>query len=584
MLRRIVQQRIGQIIPQFGIICGVHAVCHLIVVIARIGNQSHGLAILNARHNDGAGIGIQRELGRGDIQILDPVYHKVVGCLRSRLKSAVLALIQFDDILFEQKAADLTAGHGIVVDQVAIDLFVEFFVFFQTLKNIVQNLLIDLDGIGIPGVDREVRHIDPVLRDRIVQIFIQTDDLVLRPGDIGRILLVHRVFHKDALIVQHGGDVALIDLILFGQLLIRSTDLLQLVSQRFEDLCLIVHKGLLYGLLRLSGVCGGKARCVYDIVVDTCVIDIVDRRHDVRAAGIFIGCIFLDIPYLIQKDTGELGFQNMITGFLEIGVDRKVDVPTCLGFHPVAGLDDFSEIVHVNGLRSLRSLQDSLHRGFDPGFADGVVQIVGRILSLQILQFLLRDLAGVTEDLRKIDAVVILADRSLCDRYTVELIGVFHHDSDGFLGNIVGNRRRDIFLIAVGAHGVTDRDELENLLSGIAKPGHKRRGVVLFIAPDPVMGGRRSAAEVGNDLLRRRIFFFDLEIVDGRIAVHIGKKTQKLRPFHIVLISSALSEHNMKIADHLVAVFFDQTDQRQDRLVQILILLSSGLVHILDRH
>ena len=154
LLRRIVQQRIGQIIPQFGIICGIHAVCHLIVVIARIGNQSHGLAILNARHNDGAGIGIQRELGRGDIQILDPVYHKVVGCLRSRLKSAVLALIQFDDILFEQKAADLTAGHGIVVDQVAIDLFVEFFVFFQTLKNIVQNLLIDLDGIGIPGVDR----------------------------------------------------------------------------------------------------------------------------------------------------------------------------------------------------------------------------------------------------------------------------------------------------------------------------------------------------------------------------------------------------------------------------------------------
>ncbi len=100
----------------------------------------------------------------------------------------------------------------------------------------------------------------------------------------------------------------------------------------------------------------------------------------------------------------------MVSRFLKIWVDCQPDIITGNRFHPVARFNNFSDIINVYDFRTLCALELHLHRSFNSGFPDRVVQIIFGIFVLQRLQFFIGYLSGITEYLGKINAVIIFSD------------------------------------------------------------------------------------------------------------------------------------------------------------------------------
>ncbi len=201
-------------------------------------------------------------------------------------------------------------------------------------------------------------------------------------------------------------------------------------------------------------------RGVDDIVIDACEIDIIDRKLDIAAAAAFRNMIFFDVFQTGKQDTRQLGLQYVITYFLQLGIQGEPYIVSGRRFHPGACLDHLAQIIDEDSLRPFPALQLHFHGGFDAGLADRIIQRIGFILLLQSLQLFRIDLSGITDDLCKVDALVVFADRALRDGHTLQHIGILHHHGHRLLGHIVGYRRGDITLVTVGTHGKTDRDDL----------------------------------------------------------------------------------------------------------------------------
>ena len=270
----------------------------------------------------------------------------------------------------------------------------------------------------------------------------------------------------------------------------------------------------------------------------------------------------------------------MIARLLQPGIQRQHDIVARCRLHPVAGLHHFTHIIHIHGFGSLFALQFHLHRGFNPGFAYGIIQIIGRVLRLQRLQLFLRHSSRVTDDLRVVDALIVFANRPLGDRHAVQTVRILHNDRHRLLWNVFRHRGSDISLVAVGAHSVADGNDLYHFFPRKAKPFHKAvRILIIRIIADTVPA---CPAQVFHHILGGGGFLPLLQIVYGRVAVNVRQKPQKLRALHVVHILSALVDLDVEIADHMVAVFFNHGNQSADGIVQLRIFSPSRLVHVLD--
>ncbi len=112
---------------------------------------------------------------------------------------------------------------------------------------------------------------------------------------------------------------------------------------------------------------------VNHVIVDAGIVHIINGYRNITTASPFRWCIFLDILYLVQKNGGKLGFQNMVTCLLQSGVQRENNIVARRRLHPVAGFHHLTHIIYIYGLGAFFTLQLHLHGGFNPGFADGVI-------------------------------------------------------------------------------------------------------------------------------------------------------------------------------------------------------------------
>ena len=99
----------------------------------------------------------------------------------------------------------------------------EIFIGTEILGNEIGQRGIDFRGVHIIHALRDSVHIDPVVRDRIGQEFLETDCLLFRPCLIGKVRLVDGFLVENSCGGEHGIDnVGLIDLHLVGQIRIGS--------------------------------------------------------------------------------------------------------------------------------------------------------------------------------------------------------------------------------------------------------------------------------------------------------------------------------------------------------------------------
>ena len=174
----------------------------------------------------------------------------------------------------------------------------------------------------------------------------------------------------------------------------------------------------------------------------------------------------LHIPDLVQQDAGDALLQNIIYCLLQVGVQRQIDVPSRNGFHPALRIDLPLQIVHIDDLAPLLALQIRFHHAFDTGFSHRVVHLIpvlaGAVVGLliQVFHFLCGNLSRIADDMRKIGAVDISADRILRNVYAGQRFLVLFYGGHSPLAHIRGDGGRYVFLIAVGPHGITDRHQL----------------------------------------------------------------------------------------------------------------------------
>ena len=145
----IVQHGAGLVHQQFGIIFRIHGIGHLVVIITRVRHQGQHIAVVHIRHHDGPIAGLQRQLRRRNIQVADPVHHKIES--RDRTVKQLLFLLRrnINGILLAENHADLSAAYYIVLDHESVNSLLKFQFTVQLFKNILTYSLIDLGGVRV---------------------------------------------------------------------------------------------------------------------------------------------------------------------------------------------------------------------------------------------------------------------------------------------------------------------------------------------------------------------------------------------------------------------------------------------------
>ena len=203
---------------------------------------------------------------------------------------------------------------------------------------------------------------------------------------------------------------------------------------------------------------------INDIVVEQGEINIIDGNDNVRSAS--CGIVHLHIPDLIQQDTRNTFFQNVVNRLLQIGVQRQVDIAPCDRFHSALGIDLSSQIVNVNRLTALFSLQIGFHHALNAGFSHNVVHFIpvlaGTVVRLfiQTCELFRRDFPRISDDMGKIGSVYIAPDGILSNIDTGKRLLVLFDGRHRFLAHIRCDCGRYVFLITVRPHCITDSDKL----------------------------------------------------------------------------------------------------------------------------
>ena len=125
--------------------------------------------------------------------------------------------------------------------------------------------------------------------------------------------------------------------------------------------------------------------------------------------------------------------------------------------------------------------------------------------------------------MREIDTVHILSNRILRDRNTIQYITVFHNNGYGLLIHIIGDDSGNIFLIAVGTHGISDIDHLQQIFLAVTEAGHKTLLIVwICIISNGIAG---STGQIVDHIVRCRRLFSIIQFIDRIPAVYICQKT-----------------------------------------------------------
>ena len=182
-----------------------------------------------------------------------------------------------------------------------------------------------------------------------------------------------------------------------------------------------------------------------------------------------------------------------------------------------------------------------------------------------------------------IHTVYILADRILRHGYTIQHIRIFHDHGNCFIGNILGNCCRNVFLITVQTHGIADRYHLQQLFFCITAAHDKIRIPVIRIQ---IFSDRKflCPCQIGNHLFCRSSTLCIFQIFCLGLSIYIRQKTQQRFPFHRKGILIIFIQNNIKIIDDLIIVFFYHINQPGDCPVQLCIFCPAGLIYIFYRN
>ena len=403
----------------------------------------------------------------------------------------------------------------------------ELLIVLELLQNIRGKSLKGLVAGGIFFLHADFAGVHPVLGDGVLQKVRHGNDLIGGPVNVGLVLRVDAVADEDVLILEHLHDIALVVLVFFGQYVVRLPERQHLLAEFGKRRLLIGAEGRPDLLLRGLGIFCLQMRNIDDIVVEHLEIDIIDGNHDVRAVLVLSHVIGLGINDPVVDDVRKLPLQDVLRRDLKVMVDGEVDVIARDRSDVVTGLQLISHVVNVNVFRSLGSLKLGFERGLNAGFSDHIAARVGRILLLQGLQLIGADPPGIAENLGKILAVVVAADRVVRDVNALQTVLVLQNRRDGFLGDVLGNRGGDIFLIAVQIEKIADRDELQEPLRIIPL---FRNEVARIIRRVLSLSDPEALRKVPDHVVRGCIRLVGFQIADVGMAVHIGKKTRKRRP------------------------------------------------------
>ncbi len=320
-----------------------------------------------------------------------------------------------------------------------------------------------LCGVGVGPRHAERGHIHPAFLDRVREELSHTDRLVLVPVDIDRILRVLQVSHEDAALFERVDIAGLIDLVFLRQLLVGCLPLADLRAEFAQDLLSVLFHRRMDGALGLARLVPRHVGQAHDVVAEDREVYLVDRNDQRGARRVLCDLHLADRTDLGEQDLGELLLEDVVCGHREVLVDRQIDVVSRLRAHFALDAEHSSEVVDVDRAGSLFPMKFGFEGGLDPGLADDIRRLIGRILLRQGLQLLRGDAARVAEDLGEVDAVGIAADRVLLDGDALERAAVLHDRDDRLLVHVERDRGGDVFLVAVEAEQPADGRKLQLL-------------------------------------------------------------------------------------------------------------------------
>ena len=169
------------------------------------------------------------------------------------------------------------------------------------------------------------------------------------------------------------------------------------------------------------------------------------------------------IDETVGNDSRKLFLDKMIDTDLKITVDRQINVISGRRLSLRDNLHDVSHVVDDEVSASLFSLKFRLHRSLNAGSSDDIARLVIRILLLKLVKLILLHLSGVSDDRRKVNAVVVTADRRLLDSDSLKLILMLHDVRDGLVIDVCRDRTRLIALVEHKSHRIADVDDLKFL-------------------------------------------------------------------------------------------------------------------------
>ena len=293
------------------------------------------------------------------------------------------------------------------------------------------------------------------------------------------------------------------------------------------------------------------------------IIDIADRYDDITAVlhlrSVKVQCIL----YLGEQNARKLLFYNMIGRLLQIGVQRKIDIISCLRVFSLDRFYHLADTVDIELHLSLFPLELLIQRLFKTGLADRILLgILFLLFFAERVIIFLGYLSRVSDDRCKALTVCIPAQRLFLNVDPLQGIQILHDDSHGLITYILGDRGSYELLEAVQGDGIPYIDKLQ----------HRLLVHLLLIDAITVQLVR---AEVVDNILCRAALLLVTELVYRLFAVHIGDKAETLRViFSHKLIIAVTVQNNAEVIDHCITVGLYDIDHRIDDLIDLFVLVS----------
>ena len=489
--------RIGLVLIQLCIILRIYGIRHFVIVISRIGDQGQHIPRVYIRDYTGGIAGIQCQLSRSDIQIVDTMLHEIIGAHASAEDAAEVLFRHLHQPLFAENLTHLPAAYHIIQKHVLVKTFLKLCIFVYHSDDILYYLIVYLRGIGVFIVKLQLADIYPVPGNAVFQIFVQADHLIRLPGDLRGVIGLYRLCHDHTVIPQEIYDIALINLIFLAELIVRGQLLGQLRNQPVVHLLLIHQMSFVHFPLRIARILVGQMSQVNDGIVEHGKVHIVDGNLNICAVRIFFGNILLRIDDFAGHKARQPLLQDIVHGLGQVPVYGKIHVLSGLRFPALLNGYHLAHIVHNDLLIALIALERGLKVGLYPSLSYHVIDIVDiaaqpRLLHLrvQLGQFLGRNLAHIPEHMGKILAVHIPAHGSLLDADSRQGFRILHNHSHRLIAYIGGNSGADILPVGSKIHGIAYRHHFQPVFFGVTGSWNEITSGILriLIFPDAEHG------------------------------------------------------------------------------------------------